>query len=72
MIKKDIRGIEPVIGSSISFNPPYFKGLVTAEVVGFTKSGSILIGKCTPSNSAIEREVRFKGHYTLRTNFVVL
>ena len=36
--KPDICGNTPVYGDYAAFNPPYYKGLVYGEIVGFAES----------------------------------
>ena len=37
--RKDLTGKEPVVGDFIAYNPPYYKGIIIACVIGFAKSG---------------------------------
>lgn len=43
--RKDIMGNTPEIGDTIAFNPPYYKGLKKAKVIGFSKAGLPIISK---------------------------
>jgi len=36
---KDIFGQELVIGDTVAFNPPYYKGMITGTVLSFTPKG---------------------------------
>lgn len=42
-IRKDILGREPIVGDTIVYNPPSYKGIESALVVGFAKSGLPII-----------------------------
>jgi polyphosphate kinase 2 (PPK2 family) len=43
IIRKDILERTPEIGDIVTFNPPYYKGLLIGKVVGFAKSGLPLL-----------------------------
>ena len=38
-IKKDFFNNTPIIGDTVIYNPPYYKGLSSGEITGFTKAG---------------------------------
>ena len=54
-VRQDRMGRTPKVGDTIAYNPPYYKGLKTAEVTGFAKSGLPYLGdsKKTPKTGFV-------------------
>ena len=81
MNKLDKLGVEPQIGALICYNPPRYKGIVIAKVIGFTKTGfSISIDlqrweayelEVFLEERSVEQLLRLYS-YTPRTGFVVI
>ena len=81
MNKLDKLGVEPQLGALICYNPPHYKGIVIARIIGFNKSGSPIsvdledypeyeMDMLTAEESPLSLQ---KGYgYTPRTGFVVV
>lgn len=57
-MKTDLFGNIPKVGDIIIFNPPYLKGLIYGECIGFTKAGLPKVINCNSS-------------YSVKTDFVI-
>jgi hypothetical protein len=71
-IRKDIRGVEPTIGSTIVFNPPKYKGLVMGECIGFTSVGLPQVKMTTNLPYSMKFDHDRLGYYVPKTGFVVV
>ena len=61
--RQDIRGFTPEIGDTIAYNPPHYKGLVLANIIGFSKVGLPIID---------HRQSRYNPNPSPKTGFVIV
>lgn len=68
-IRKDILGVTPQIGDTITFNPPRFKGLLYGTCVGFSKVGLPLVDIDNSKESYLGNKT--DDFYSPKTGFTV-
>lgn len=69
-LRPDVIGRIPQIGSRIAYNPPYYKGLKVAIVIGFAKSGLPIIVPQDEYEEYLEDSHGYND--TPKTGFVIL
>lgn len=65
-IRTDIMGRTPEIGDIIVYNPPYYKGIKKAYVIGFAKSGLPIIGPTNNIRYLVEADTPKTGFAIIR------
>lgn len=72
-VKKDLLSNIPKIGDLVVFNPPRYKGLTIGTIQSFTSSGlPEVIIKEGFSECSMYWEIRKKGVYSIKTDFLII
>lgn len=76
-VKTDLLDKIPKIGDLVVFNPPKYKGIVSGIIKSFTSGGRPKVELTTPpeayeSYEPMSREIREKGVYSIKTDFVIV
>ena len=67
-MKIDIFGIEPKVGDIIVFNPPRYKGIVSAQCVSLSKEGHPRV----MYDNSYSAQTNSDGTYSPRTGYVIV